>query len=405
MPLDRLRARRSGACRARARVALPRPVAERPPAAHCLHRGHALLSRPRVLAGGALARRAADAADVGHRPAADSRDCGAARPPSRARRRARRRVRARAPAEAGGLARVHLPGACARRRRPRRGLAPVGDRHGQLAALGRAARADRAHGRRRARVPPSRHRVLRHVPAADERALRPVRVPGRPLPGARLPAGRAPRGVAVRRPGGDLQRAAGAGEPRPRRDRACCGRGSGPLRGVGRAHGGRDEREALGRRARRLRRPRRPRRRADRHPHRGRLHAALRGRSRRRPRGRDGRAARGGGRRSRSRRVGAREPSAGRPPLRADPLLARPDLARHELVPLPRPRPLWLSRPGQARSSRTRRAAAALRFLGALQPHERSRPRREGVLLDRRPGARRALRSVFNRAPEPGPDS
>ena len=79
------------------------------------------------------------------------------------------------------------------------------------------------------------------------------------------------------------------------------------------------------------------------------------------------------------------------PALRADALLARPDLADHELVPLPRARPLRLLRARAPRTRNPRRAATALRFLGALQPGERQRPRRRPVLLDRRAHARRAL--------------
>ena len=98
-------------------------------------------------------------------------------------------VPARAPAEARRLARVPLPGARPRRRRPRRDLAPVGVRHGQLTALGRRPRPDLAGARGDPGLRARRPGVRRRGPAADERRVRPLRVPGQALPGLWLRLG------------------------------------------------------------------------------------------------------------------------------------------------------------------------------------------------------------------------
>ena len=116
VPRDRVRAVRPGARRAGAALALPRPVAQRPAAAHRLHRRARATSRAGVLADRSLARRAAAAADVRNRPAADPRHGGAARLPASARDRDRAAAFARAMLpEARGLARLPLPRADARR--------------------------------------------------------------------------------------------------------------------------------------------------------------------------------------------------------------------------------------------------------------------------------------------------
>ena len=218
---DRLRAPRPGARRARARVALPRPVAQRPAAAHRLHRGRALLPGPRVLADRALARRAARAADVGHRPAADPRDRRLGGLPPRARPRAR----------GGAFARELLPKLAAwheylYRERVRDGDGLVEVWHPWETGMDNsplwddAARTDRARAGRRARVPPRRRASRRRVPAADQRAST-TGTRTSSASSASTATGRTrSASYAVRRPGGDLQRAPRAGEPRPRRDRA-----------------------------------------------------------------------------------------------------------------------------------------------------------------------------------------
>ena len=99
-------------------------------------------SRDRSSGGRARRRRLFSAADVGHRPAADSCNGGARGVPARERTGPGREIAGRAAAETRGLARVPLAGEDARRRRAGRDLAPVGVRHGQLAAVGRGARAE-----------------------------------------------------------------------------------------------------------------------------------------------------------------------------------------------------------------------------------------------------------------------
>ena len=165
---------------ARAALAVRRPVARRPAPAHRLRRGRPLLPGARLLADGALARRA-------RRP----RTSGIVQPPLHAtaalrgcapRARPRRRV---------ALLRELLPRLAAwhgylHRERTRAGqragrdLAPVGVGDGQLAVWD-AALARIGPRRRRSRLPAGRRRGRGRGRAAERRRLRPLRLPGAAL--------------------------------------------------------------------------------------------------------------------------------------------------------------------------------------------------------------------------------
>ncbi len=85
----------------------------------------------------------------------------------------------------------------------------------QLAALGR--RAGAHPDGQRARLPAARHRPRGRGRAPDQRRLRPLHGPGRPLPHAALRPGGHPGRVALRHPGHAVQRGALSGERRPAR--------------------------------------------------------------------------------------------------------------------------------------------------------------------------------------------
>ena len=201
-------------------------MAQRSPAAHPLHRRRALLPRPRVLADRALAGRAGAPAHVGDRPAARARDRGLADLPQRRRHRAGRGV-----PRASSCPRLAAWHDYLYRERTRDGEGlvelwhPVGVGHRQLAALGRGARPDRAAAGGDSRVPARRHRGRRLVAAADERRVRPLRLPRQVLPRAGLRPGADPRRVPVRDPGRPLQLDPRPGGPRTsRRSRASSAR-------------------------------------------------------------------------------------------------------------------------------------------------------------------------------------
>ncbi len=243
---DRLRRVEPGAGADRAALAVRRPVDRRAPAPHSLRRRRALLSRPRVLADAPLAERPASSTDVGHRPAARPRDRGLAGVPPCPGRRPGQGVPTRADAGPPPLARVPLPGAHARRRRPGRDLAPVGVRDGQLAALGRRPRAHLAGPRSDSSLRAGRPGLRRRGAAPNRRRVRPLRVPGQALSrlGIRLEADSP--GEPVRSLRRALQLAARAVESGSRRHRACPGDRSGALRSLGGANRRRNRRQTLG---------------------------------------------------------------------------------------------------------------------------------------------------------------
>ena len=231
---DRLLARRPGAGGAGAAVALRGAVAQRPAAAHRLHRGRALLPGPGVLADGALAGRAAEPADVRDRAAARPRDRGAAGVRPRTTGSARRRS-CRAAAEARRVARLPLP----RARPGGDGLVEIW--HPWESGMDNSPLWDSALDRIEltpADVPEYQRVDVSSRPggAPDERRVRPLRVPRQALPRPRVRQRRDPRRARSRssRP---LQLAARPVEPRPRRDRARGRRGPRAVRELGGADG------------------------------------------------------------------------------------------------------------------------------------------------------------------------
>ena len=215
---DRLLALRPGARRARAALAVRRAVAQRPAAAHRLHRGRALLPGPRVLADRALPGRAREPAHVGDRPAA-----GARHRRLQVYRAADDRAGGGVPrelhAEARRLARLPLPGAQPRSARAGRDLAPweSGMDNSPLwdAALARID-ARRGRGSRLPARSTSRSSTRRSGRRTPSTTATPTSSSATATAGTTR---RAIRGSALRDPGRALQLDARAGEPRPRRDR------------------------------------------------------------------------------------------------------------------------------------------------------------------------------------------
>ena len=160
-------ARWNQARRSRAPLALRGPVGERPPAAHRLRDGQRTL----LPGAGVLAVRGPPTRRGGHlasssRRSTRRRRCASMSCRETARRRSRSSKSLRRSSAHG--TRVPLPRADAGRRRARRDLAPVGVRHGQLAALGRGAR----------RINPTADEIPDYqrvdVELADPRSVRPT---------------------------------------------------------------------------------------------------------------------------------------------------------------------------------------------------------------------------------------
>ena len=203
---------------------------------------------PGLLADGAVAGRPGGAADVRHRPAADSCHRGVAALPAVLRPSAlRRSSRARAPKLAAWHDYLYRE-----RTRGGDGLVeiwhPWESGHGQLAPLGRGARPDRARRRRRspttsASTPSSSTPPQRPTDAEYDRYAYLVGL----FRGARLPTRPDPRRDAVRDPVRPLQLAPRPGGPGPGRDRALRRRRPRAVRALGGADGRRRRREALGR--------------------------------------------------------------------------------------------------------------------------------------------------------------
>jgi hypothetical protein len=276
-----------GTRRGGAPLAVLRSVAQRAAPPHRVRRASAVLPRPGLLADRAQSGCGRDSADLGDRPASDPRHGRARDLQTRARPRQLARAARGAAAEARRMARLPLSRTDSRRLAARRDLASVGVRDGQLPAVGRGARPDRARATPGARVREGRRCGRRRRRTADRRGVRPVRVPRRAVPRARIRPGRDPRGDAVRAAARALQRPSRAGRSRPRRDLA-----DRRLEGVSVSRAGIGDRacagRTVGRGARKLRRLRRAGRPVRTRSERGRARAALRGRARQGARGADG---------------------------------------------------------------------------------------------------------------------
>ena len=288
-----------------------------------------------------------------------------------------RGVPVRDAAEARGLARLPLP----RADRAATALVevwhPVGDRAWTTPRSGTSR--SPASSSARAKSPSYRRvdaELADAVGAADERRVRPLRVPRARLPRATTTTRRrsARRRRSSCRPCSSTRCSSSRTAIWPRSPRAA-GDDPAPHEARAEATAADDERAALGRRRGAVRRPRRACRRA-------RITTPTAGSASRRcmPASRAAEraerliaASRRCRRRARRAGLGRREPAAGRPSLRADALLARPGLADHELGPVPRPASATATSTSPPRAGSPRRAAAALRLLGALQPRERQR--------------------------------
>ena len=292
-------------------------------------------------------------------------------------------------AEARSLARLPLPRADARRRRPGRDLAPVGVGHGQLPALGRGPRPYPARPERGPRLPARGRRAW-----PTPRSVRPT---ASTTATPTSSASSASSTIAQTR----------SGTRRPSRFSPCCstrcssgGRGSCrdragrrlPIPSRSRARGddgGGDRRDVLWDERRALRRLRRRG---------GATRAGARAPRVCRPstRGCAGRAPRGS-RWSSGLRIPASRSATWfavtsqprrRARLRADAILAGPDLADPQLGSAARARPVRLRELAEEVRRAMIDAGRPERFLGALQPRDRSGPRRlefawtAGLVLD-----------------------